>query len=135
MPRMDHKDDASTLLARRCAYYLKHPPPTEWDGVERLVQKTWQEGQAEQLGCGDSETSSEECSHERGSAIGSFESARSTGDSLRLGGAGFDPHEQPVLCFCGYDRMDAPASWRDLFFGQTALRPEEWGPSKERRMV
>jgi len=37
------KDEVSRLMAIRCADYQKKPPPPEWDGVERLVKKSFAE--------------------------------------------------------------------------------------------
>lgn len=34
-------DETSRLLARRCAKYIEEPPPPDWDGVDRLKQKTF----------------------------------------------------------------------------------------------
>jgi len=32
-------DNAAVTMLERCAYYRKHPPPTDWDGVHKLLDK------------------------------------------------------------------------------------------------
>eukprot|EP00440_Ansanella_granifera_P030671 gb/GFBE01033314.1/.p1 GENE.gb/GFBE01033314.1/~~gb/GFBE01033314.1/.p1 ORF type:complete len:1159 (+),score=267.68 gb/GFBE01033314.1/:1-3477(+) len=35
------EDEPSLLMCRRCEEYIKHPPPEDWDGVERLKTKSF----------------------------------------------------------------------------------------------
>jgi len=40
------RDTPSRMLASRCDGYLRCPPPPDWDGVERLVKKSFEEAVA-----------------------------------------------------------------------------------------
>jgi tetratricopeptide (TPR) repeat protein len=37
--KVDPKDGPSELYYKRCAYYLKNPPPEDWDGVQVMTTK------------------------------------------------------------------------------------------------
>jgi tetratricopeptide (TPR) repeat protein len=37
--KVDPKDGPSTLYYKRCAVYIKNPPPDDWDGVFVMTSK------------------------------------------------------------------------------------------------
>lgn len=49
-PRPGFKDEPSRMLIARCIAYALDPPPPDWDGAERLTQKTWA-AEADQKTC------------------------------------------------------------------------------------
>jgi len=121
MKEVDASDGVSTLLTRRCAYYMQHPPDCDWDGVERLMQKSWQDapvGNNRRNKCAGSDSSTaeqdglgeeDECVAD-GWASGFHSDTRSSGDTLRDVGEGIEHPSQP-LCFCEWPRwlQDLPS--------------------------